>query len=237
MNPRAVIFDIYRTVLEVGPPPDDAEVRWAALWRERLGGGGARLTLAEFRAAAETEVAREHGAARALGLAYPEVDWPAVVRAVIPEVAALAAAEQADFVFRQTALSHTVRLMPGAVAVWRTLRERGVRLGIASNAQAYTLRELAEALAGTGAEPAWFEPALCFWSFEHGFSKPDAQVFRLLTARLRARGIATNETWMVGDRPDNDIAPAQAQGWQTWRLGEGDGRSGGDWAQLAAALT
>lgn len=237
MKPRAVIFDIYRTVLDVGPPPDDADVQWAALWRERLGGGGARLTLAEFRAAAETEVAREHAAARAVGIAFPEVDWPAVVRAAMPEVAALDAAGQADFVFRQTELSHTVRLMPGAVAVLSLLHERGVRLGIASNAQAYTLRELAEALAGTGAEPAWFEPALSFWSFEHGFSKPDAHVFRLLTARLRARGIAANETLMVGDRLDNDIAPAQAQGWQTWQMGEGDGRSGGDWAQLAAALT
>jgi len=40
----------------------------------------------------------------------------------------------------------------------------------------------------------------------------------------------------VGDRADNDIAPACAQGWQTWRLGEGDGVSGGDWARLAALV-
>lgn len=237
MRPRAAIFDIYRTVLEVSPPPDDGEVRWAALCRERLGDGAARLTLAEFRVATQAEVAREHAAARVKGVVFPEVDWPSVVRAAMPEVATLDPAEQADFVFRQIALSHTVRLKAGAVDVWRALRERGVLLGIASNAQAYTLRELAEALEGTGAEPAWFEPTLCFWSFEHGFSKPDAQVFRGLTARLRARGIAPDEILMVGDRLDNDIAPAQAQGWRTWRLGEGDGRSGGDWAQLAAALT
>jgi ribonucleotide monophosphatase NagD (HAD superfamily) len=56
------------------------------------------------------------------------------------------------------------------------------------------------------------------------------------SARLRAQGIAPGETLMVGDRVDNDIAPARAQGWQTWRLGEGDGMSGGDWVQLAAAL-
>ena len=235
MKPRAIIFDVYRTILEVGPAPADAEARWEALWRERLG-GAARLTLGEFRAATEAAVAREHAAARAVGIAFPEVDWAEVVRTAAPEVAVLDAAGQAEFAFRHSALGHTVRAMAGAAPVLRRLRERGVALGIASNAQPYTWRELDEALAGTGAERGWFEPALCFWSFDHGYSKPDPHVFRGLTARLRARGIAPGETLMVGDRVDNDIAPARAQGWQTWRLGEGDGASGGDWAQLAAAL-
>lgn len=235
MKPHAVIFDIYRTILDVGPAPADAEAQWAAWWCERLG-GAARLTLGELRAATEAAVAREHAAARAMGIAFPEVDWAAILRVALPEVAALDAAGQAEFAFRHSALGHTVRAMAGAAAVLRALRERGVVLGVASNAQPYTLRELDEALAGTGAERAWFEPALCFWSFDHGYSKPDPHVFRVLTARLRARGIAPDETLMVGDRADNDIAPARAQGWQTWRLGEGDGLSGGDWAQLAAAL-
>lgn len=235
MKPRAIIFDVYRTILEVGPAPADAEAQWVALWHERLG-GLARLTLGEFRVATEAAVAREHAAARAVGIAFPEVDWAEIVRTAAPEVAALDAAGQAEFAFRHSALGHTVRAMAGAAPVLRRLRERGVALGIASNAQPYTLRELDEALTGTGAERAWFEPALCFWSFDHGYSKPDPHVFRMLTARLRARGIAPGETLMVGDRVDNDIAPARAQGWQTWWLGEGDGRSGGDWAQLAAAL-
>jgi putative hydrolase of the HAD superfamily len=235
MKPRAIIFDVYRTILEVGPAPTDAETRWEALWRERLS-RAARQTLGAFRAATEAAVAREHAAARAVGIAFPEVDWAAILRAALPEVAALDAAGQAEFAFRHSALGHTVRAMAGAAAVLRMLRGRGVALGIASNAQPYTLRELDEALAGTGAERAWFEPPLCFWSFDHGYSKPDPHVFRGLTARLRARGIAPDETLMVGDRVDNDIAPARAQGWQTWRLGEGDGVSGGDWVQLAAAL-
>ncbi|MBI4625411.1 MAG: HAD family hydrolase [Verrucomicrobia bacterium] len=235
MNLRAVICDIYGTVLDVGPPPDAAEARWFALWREMLG-RAPRLTLAEFGAGCEAVVAREHAAARAAGIAFPEVYWPEVVRAVVFEVAALDAAGQAEFAFRQTALWHTVQLMPGAAAALRGLRERGILLGIASNAQPYTLRELEEALAGAGASSAWFEPALCFWSFAHGFGKPSPHVIRLLTARLRATDVAPHETLMVGDRVDNDLAPARAQGWRTWRLGAGDGRDGGDWAQLAAAL-
>lgn len=235
MKLRAVICDVYLTVLDVEPPPDDAERRWAALWHERLG-RSPRLSLEEFDARTDAVVEREHAAARAVGIAFPEVYWPAVVRAVVPELAALDAAGQEEFVFRQAALWHTVRLMPGAVETLRGLRARGIRLGLASNAQPYTLRELEEALAGAGASSAWFDPALCFWSFAHGFSKPDPHVFRLLAARLHGLGITPHETLMVGDRVDNDLGPARAQGWRTWRLGPGDGVEGGDWAQLAAAL-
>ena len=33
MSIRAVIFDIYDTLLEVGPPPPDAARRWENLWQ------------------------------------------------------------------------------------------------------------------------------------------------------------------------------------------------------------
>jgi len=237
MKPKAVILDIYRTVLDVGLAPEDAERQWSVLWGERFGGGAVpRLSLAEFRMAAESVVASEHAVARAVGITYPEVVWMEVMRTVLPEMARLDAAGQADLAFRHAGLGHSVRLMPGSATVLRSLRHHNLQLGIASNAQPYTLRELDEAFAGTDLERAWFDPALCFWSFEHGFSKPDPHVFRLLTARLRGRGVAPDETLMVGDRADNDIEPARAQGWQTWRMGDGDGRSGGGWGQLASFL-
>ena len=237
MKPKAVILDIYRTVLDVGPAPEDAEAQWSVLWCERLGGAKVpRLSLAEFRTAAESVVALDHAAARAVGIAHPEVVWLEVMNRVLPEMAKLDASGQADLAYRHAGLGHSVTLMSGSAAVLRNLRRCNLQLGIASNAQPYTLRELDEAFAGTDLERTWFDPALCFWSFEHGFSKPDPHVFRVLTARLRARGVAPGETLMVGDRTDNDIEPARAQGWQTWRLGEGDGRRGGDWGQLAAFL-
>jgi len=237
MKTKAVILDIYRTVLDVGPAPEDAETQWSVLWGERLGGATVpRLSLAEFRTAAESVVAGEHAAARAVGIAHPEVGWLEVMRRVLPEMEKLDAAGQADLAFRHAGLGHAVRLMPGSAAVLRSLRSRDFLLGIASNAQPYTLLELDQAFVGTDVEWAWFDPALCFWSFEHGFSKPDPHVFRQLTARLRARGVAPGETLMVGDRVDNDIEPARTQGWQTWRMGDGDGRSGGDWGQLSSFL-
>jgi FMN phosphatase YigB (HAD superfamily) len=171
-----------------------------------------------------------------VGVAYPEIYWPEVVAEIVPELAVLPDTARADFMFRQTGLWHTTRLMEGAADVLRHARERGLLLGIASNAQPYTLRELTEALESGGLSIGIFSPDLCFWSFAHGFSKPDPHVFRLLTARLRALSVAPAETLMVGDRLDNDVVPASAQGWRTWQLTTAGAECGGDWAGLREFL-
>ena len=236
MSIRAVIFDVYQTLLAVGPAPVDREARWTELTRATFGARSAG-SLADFTAAADAVIAREHGGARAAGIPFPEIFWPDVVGAVIPAFRELPAAAQEGFLLQQKALLHTVSLMPGADDVLRLLQGRGVPVGIASNAQPYTLRELGRELAPAGIEIGYFASDLCFWSFAHGFSKPDPHVFRLLTARLRARGLAPGEALMVGDRLDNDIAPARAQGWRTWRLvAAPDGEEGGDWAALEEFL-
>lgn len=233
LNIRAVICDVYQTLLEVGPPPPDAAAQWAALWRRTLG-QEPPLSLVEFAAACSRVIAREHAAARACGIAFPEVWWPAVVAEVLPVLRSLAPARQAEFIAAHMQLGRTLRLMPGAAAALRALAGADLALGLASNAQAYTWGELDAALRGAGLTPDLFAPDLCFWSCQHGFSKPDPHVFRILTTRLAARGIGPAETLMVGDREDNDLTPARAQGWQTWRLGAAnpDGSPGGDWAAL-----
>lgn len=212
---RAVIFDIYGTLLQVGPPPADAVAGWERLFREMLG-VPPPLSREAFAARANEVIAREHAAARARGIAWPEVLWPQIVLEVVPSLRRLSPVALEEFVCRQMALERTLRLQPGAAECLRRLRERGVRLGLASNSQAYTQRELETHFRAAGLDPGWFEPALCYRSFEHGFSKPDPHVFQLLSARLAARGIAPEQTLMVGDRLDNDIEPARAFGWQTW---------------------
>ena len=82
-----------------------------------------------------------------------------------------------------------------------------------------------------------FAPDLCFWSFEQGFSKPDPHVFRLLTARLKMRGVRAKHALMVGDRLDNDIEPAKAAGWQTWRFAKQAGEDEGDWSRLGEFIS
>lgn len=236
MNLRAVIFDLYGTLLEAGPPPADAQIRWERLWAERLR-AAPRLGLEQFSAECERVIGREHAAARARGIAHPEVYGPAVATEVLPELARLSEAERGEFLLRQAQMGQTVRLMPGAAAALCRLRHSPLKLGLASNCQPYTLRELDAALAGLGLARELFVPGLCFFSFEHGFSKPDPHVFRLLSARLLAHGIRSEQILMVGNSADDDLEPAAAQGWQTWRLTHepAAGRAG-PWDQLDGFL-
>jgi putative hydrolase of the HAD superfamily len=236
MNIRAVLCDIYQTLLEIGPPPVDAELRWTALCRTALPEATPQ-TLAEFALTAEGVVKREHATAKAAGIVYPEVFWPAVACEAWPALASLHRQALDDFLFEHAHLQRVVRLMPYAAEVLRSLAERDVCLGLVSNSQPYTVRELDAALSTVGLSRALFSADLCFFSFEHGFSKPDPHVFRSLAARLARRGIATAETLVVGDRDDNDISPSRAQGFQTWRIKDGSaGARGGDWQSLIEAF-
>ncbi len=230
MKLRAVLFDVYGTLLEVLPPAEDADARWQALVASLPGPGpGPALTRAEFLAACHTVIARHHHAARTRGIACPEVQWPGVVGEVLPGFRQLPRVRQDDFVIRQVQTVHQTHLSPGVADLLKTLQARGLPLGIVSNSQAYTRTELADAMAPHGLHLGLFEPELCFWSFEHGFSKPDPHVFRVLEARLSARGVHPNETLMVGDRADNDIEPAHGVGWHAWL--HVSGRT--TWSQLA----
>ena len=235
---RAVIFDVYNTLLEVGAPPGDADARWQTLFMELLG-EPPPFNRMEFSLRTSRAIARRHAEARAAGIPWPEINWPAVVRETLPGRPRLTPEKFDDFLLRQTQLGRTLRLADHAAECLRQLNAHHLAIGIASNAQAYTLRELDDALAGAGLKLALFDRELRFWSFENGFSKPDPHVFRLMTARLEARGISPAETLMVGDRLDNDIEPARAQGWQTWHLklkAEGDGKTSGGFRELRAAL-
>lgn len=233
MKIRAAIFDIYGTLLEVGPPPGDAEEQWLKLWLELLK-AEPRMTRLEFSVACSRVISRQHAASKARGILKPEVTWPDVVAEAVPEFRVMPPADQEAFLWRQIRTGHTIRLSEETARVLQQLCDAGCVLGIASNAQAYTLRELQESLAAHGLGMEIFKPELCFWSYQHGFSKPDPHVFQILTARLASLGIAEQETVMVGDRIDNDIEPARAYGWHTWHLGE-PGKQGN--GSLATMLT
>jgi FMN phosphatase YigB (HAD superfamily) len=238
MNIRAVIFDVYGTLLEVGPPPPDADAQWQHLCRDLLH-TEPRVGRLDFSIATSRVIARLHQAARDRGIPSPEVHWPSVVAEVLPELTRLPRQDQEEFLLRHIRSGHTTHMTPETAAALRWLRERGCLLGLASNAQAYTLRELQQALAARALGADLFERDLRFWSFQHGFSKPDPHVFRILTARLEARGITPAETLMVGDRLDNDIEPARAAGWQTWLLDtsrQPEAHTGGSWSALRTWL-
>ncbi len=236
MKLRALVFDLYGTLLEISPPPADASVLWQQLWEATLR-SSPRLTLQEFTAECDQAIARAHATGHVAGVRHPEVCWPDIAGKVLPELATLAPDARDEFIFQHSRLRHTLRLMPGAVEVLLHLSRSDFRLGLASNCQAYSLRSLDEALASAGLTHDLFAADLCFFSFQHGFSKPDPHVFRFLAARLGGQGLAPGEAMMVGDRLDSDIAPAWAQGFQTWHLARQTTQPpGGLWPDLLRHL-
>ena len=102
---------------------------------------------------------------------------------------------------------------PEALPVLRTLRERGYRMGIIANQclgsearlERFGLREFFEVICA---------------SAEEGVEKPDPEIF--LRALARA-GCAPENAVMIGDRADNDVAPAKALGMQTVLIRQGYG--------------
>lgn len=103
------------------------------------------------------------------------------------------------------------RPYPDAEAVLRTLKARGYCIGIIANQSAGTAERLS----------AWGLLAhidLLVASAEEGVSKPDPAIFRIALERA---GCRPHEAMMIGDRLDNDIAPAKAVGMRTIWLPQG----------------
>lgn len=97
------------------------------------------------------------------------------------------------------------RPYPEAVEVLAALQERGYRIGVIANQSAGTADRLR----------AWGmiqHIDLVVASAEEGVAKPDPAIFRIALERA---GCAAEEAVMIGDRLDNDIAPAKAEGMRT----------------------
>ena len=118
MKLRAVAFDIYHTLFEVGPPPADADERWEALWKDALA-DPPRLTLDEFAVECDKIIRREHAAARRVGVLYPEIYWPAVAKEALPELARLGETERDEVLVPDS--SHGTNPATATMAGCRTI--------------------------------------------------------------------------------------------------------------------
>jgi HAD superfamily hydrolase (TIGR01509 family) len=100
---------------------------------------------------------------------------------------------------------------PEAVSALHDLRAAGFRLGILANQPASALADLDRAGIATLCDGVWLSAAV-------GLAKPDPAFFRLA---LDAWSLVPGRVAYVGDRPDNDVAPAKALGLATVRLRRG----------------
>ncbi len=109
-------------------------------------------------------------------------------------------------------MANPVRAFSGARAVLRALKRDGMKLGIVSNSQFYTLPILGMTL---GIDPGeFFEPEMTFLSFRLGFAKPSPYFFRLVRSAVVQLACRPEEALVVGNDCENDVLAAQAHGLQ-----------------------
>ncbi len=220
-KPRVILFDVYGTLLAArygdleaqgwDRPPEESFVKTARFFgfSEET---GRKWAEGFFRAVSE-----EHERCRALGIRRAEVlverIWEELLRSAPDPPDAVP--DPVDAALYRELTANPVAPFEGAAEALAALRRDGYRLGLASNAQFYTLPVLDYALGG-GAPflEATFDPDWLFFSFELGFAKPDPHFFRLIVTRARRCGLKPEDVLMVGNDPVNDIEAARLHGLQ-----------------------
>ncbi len=228
---ETVLFDLYGTLLisgsgDVGTAAavDSAEALTRSLIvagyegdPERAGQLGPELI--------RQEIERRHETARTDGIAFPEVEISRVWQKIMEEfqkLDILKPDESPDKILR-LAVEYECRInpvwpMPGAAETIEFFKERGLRLGLVSNAQFYTPL-IMKALFEKTIEKLGFDPALCVWSYKALRAKPSIELFQTLEAETDL-----SKAVYVGNDMLNDIWTASQAGCRTV-LFAGDQRS------------
>lgn len=275
-SPKAVLFDVYGTLLisgsgDIGSAERNAELAEAvdAAFSAALAelpelsspaGASLRRRLApEARRLYFSAIRETHHALKQRGVDHPEVEIRTVWRTVLHRLAAAAEVHNAArgteraaaggrapgaasdarsgaawsglsnelvarVALRYELKANPVALMPGAAELLALLRERGVPLGIVSNAQFFTPL-VVETLFERSLEALGFEAELCAWSYQAGVAKPSPALFAPVLEELRRRyALQPHQVLYIGNDMGNDIAPAAELGMQT-ALFAGDRRS------------
>jgi len=221
---RAVLFDIYGTLfisavgdIGVGLVSDGDQAFREALKTVGLPpvGGADLLTRA---------IQAEHDRKRGRGIAHPEVDIAEIWRQVVTQLGFSLPGDA----LRQLVLEYELRVnpvwpMPGLGETLESLRFKGVRLGLLSNAQFYTPL-LFPAFLQTSIEELGFEKPWCVFSWRLGVAKPSRVLYDQAARALVTVGITPGEVLYVGNDCLNDMWPAAQAGFHTG-LFAGDARS------------
>lgn len=206
----AILFDAVGTLIDAAPPVPLAYQSIAATF-------GSRLTLDQIRQRFRRALHRGGDSQNPASLARSATSEPAererwreIVAEVIDDVPLAAADDLFAALWRHFAEPASWRLLDGAASTWRALRERGYRLGVASNFDS----RLRTVLAGQPPleDLADSDPSHLFISSEIGFPKPDPRFFRAVEERLQ---LAPSQILLVGDDWTNDIMGARSAGWST----------------------
>ena len=243
---KAVLFDLYGTLFISGSGDIGiarAQSNAQAL-EESLESAGFSGDVSEAGARGATllmnQIEETHRRRREEGVECPEVDTRIIWRNVLALLGrdGLLRGVIDDASIVRLAVEYECRVnpvwpMPGLEETLHGLKEKGILLGIVSNAQFYTPLLFRAFLGGTP-EDLGFAPELCVWSYEAGEAKPSIRLFRRAADALHGQyGLAPGSVLYVGNDRLNDIRPASQVGFKTalfagdkrsLRLREGDAR-------------
>ena len=185
---RAVVFDIYGTLVVSGSGDigaTDAEQKEAAMesilrdLKIEPPAGSDPLSQRFVR-----HIKRHHQLSRSRGIQHPEVEirdiWADLLERDRDELLETAA-------ITYECATNPVWPMPGAQDLLAALRERGLLLGIVSNAQFYTPL-MFEALLRTDLATLGFDAELCYFSYQFGEAKPGLALYTRLREALAGLG-------------------------------------------------
>ena len=196
-----LIFDLYGTLVDIHTEENDLVWEKTAFY---FGFYGAHYTPAELKAAFRNELKKREAKEGQSYECFPDIPFEQVMESLFlakgvaenPEALGKSAAQ----LFRILSIEY-VRLYPGVLEALASLREKGFRLWLLSNAQAvftaYELRDL-----GLGAQ---FDGI--YLSSDYGCRKPDRRFFRAL---LQEQQLDPTRCLMIGNDRETDIAGAAA---------------------------
>lgn len=206
MNYTDLVFDLYGTLVDIHTEENDLVWEKTAFY---FGFYGASYAGPELKRAFETAMRAREARAGQSYECFPDIPFEEVMAQLFREKGVT---EQADALginaaqlFRISSLEY-IRLYPGALKALATLREKGYRLWLLSNAQAiFTAYELR--LLGLGDQLDGI-----YLSSNYQCRKPDLRFYQAL---IDERKLDVSKTLMIGNDRQTDIAGAKAAGMAT----------------------
>ena len=204
-----LIFDLYGTLVDIHTEEDEKVWEKTAFY---FGFYGAHYTPAELKTAFRAELGKREAKEGQSYECFPDIPFEQVMEALFREKGieenAKVLGKNAAQLFRICSLDY-VNLYPGALEALKTLRERGYRLWLLSNAQRvfteYELRHL-----GLGEQLDGI-----YISSDYRCRKPDVRFFNAL---IEEQNLDREKCLMIGNDLHTDIGGARAAGLATFYM-------------------
>lgn len=201
-----LIFDLYGTLVDIHTEENHLVWEKTALY---FGFYGAHYTTQELMDAFHAELRLREAKAGQSYECFPDIPFEQIMAALFRAKGVQERAEElginAAQLFRISSIEY-VNLYPGALEALATLRQKGYRLWLLSNAQRifteYELRHL-----GLGDQLDGI-----YISSDHRCRKPDVRFYQAL---IREQDLALENCLMIGNDRQTDIAGAKALGMAT----------------------